>query len=168
MSMVTFKVYGEAQQKGSARGFVVKSKKTGKLRSVITTDNPGTKGWEHDIRAAAASHVPPVLWTGPVLLVVSFAMKRTKTMKAKWLPFLKAPDTDKLLRCVGDALTGVIYEDDAQVVLPVALKRYADPGEAPHALIRVRQIPSDELLKLRDYFDGAINEPASAIAGRLF
>lgn len=166
--MITFKVYGEAQQKGSARGFPIKSKKAGKLRVVITSDNPGTKGWEHDIRQAAAAHVPDVLWPGPVLLCVTFVMKRTKTMKAKWMPFLKAPDTDKLMRCVGDALTGVIYEDDAQVVLSVALKRYADPGEAPHALVRVRTIQTDELLKLRDYFDGAIHESASELAGRLF
>lgn len=35
------------------------------------------------------------------------------------------PDIDKLLRAVLDALTGVLYVDDAQVVQLAAVKRYA-------------------------------------------
>jgi len=37
-----------------------------------------------------------------------------------------APDIDKLLRAVSDALTGVGYMDDAQIVEVYASKIYAD------------------------------------------
>lgn len=35
------------------------------------------------------------------------------------------PDADKLLRAVGDALTGVVYRDDAQLTTVVVRKRWA-------------------------------------------
>ena len=39
----------------------------------------------------------------------------------------KKPDTDKLLRAVLDSLTGIGYEDDAQVVRVIAEKQYGMP-----------------------------------------
>jgi hypothetical protein len=44
---------------------------------------------------------------------------------------VKAPDLDKLARSVFDALTRVVFHDDAQVVDLVATKRYATVGEPP-------------------------------------
>lgn len=38
-----------------------------------------------------------------------------------------------------DALTEVLYLDDAQVVEVLALKRYADVDVAPHVTIRVEE-----------------------------
>ena len=40
-----------------------------------------------------------------------------------------------------DALTEVVYLDDAQVVEVLAVKRYADIGRAPHVTIRVEETP---------------------------
>ena len=37
------------------------------------------------------------------------------------------PDIDKICRACGDAFTGVLYEDDAQVVSLVARKHYGTP-----------------------------------------
>ncbi len=41
----------------------------------------------------------------------------------------RKPDTDKLIRCVLDALTGVAYKDDSQVVEAFGVKHYADHDE---------------------------------------
>jgi len=41
------------------------------------------------------------------------------------------------VRSVGDALTGVAFHDDAQVVDLVAMKRYAAPHLGPHLVVRV-------------------------------
>lgn len=50
------------------------------------------------------------------------------------------PDLDKLARAVGDALTGVCYRDDAQVVNLCAAKYYVMPSgrlSAPGVEIRL-------------------------------
>lgn len=52
-----------------------------------------------------------------------------------WWPGGK--DLDKLCRAVLDALTNVLYQDDAQVVSLGAVKRFADPGEQPGVDVRV-------------------------------
>jgi crossover junction endodeoxyribonuclease RusA len=82
---------------------------------------------------------------GPVSLSVTFMMPRpaghwTKTGKLSsratpW-PSVK-PDADKLLRAVGDALTGVLIEDDARVVNIAGSKRWCRAGEEPGALITI-------------------------------
>jgi crossover junction endodeoxyribonuclease RusA len=55
---------------------------------------------------------------------VTFHMARPKTVKRKE-PH-KRPDIDKLARAVLDALTGVAYNDDEQVVKLTASKEYSD------------------------------------------
>jgi len=49
------------------------------------------------------------------------------------------PDLDKLLRAVGDSCSGVIYDDDSQVIRTLAWKVYADNRE-PGAFIRVAEL----------------------------
>jgi Holliday junction resolvase RusA-like endonuclease len=49
------------------------------------------------------------------------------------------PDLDKLIRGVGDALTGVLYDDDSQVIRCLAWKTYADT-RLPGAFIRVNEL----------------------------
>lgn len=60
------------------------------------------------------------------------------------LPSAKSADLDKAIRAVGDAITGVIIEDDAQITTVVAQKRYADEGNPPGAWLRVT-LDSDAL-----------------------
>jgi Holliday junction resolvase RusA-like endonuclease len=146
---IRFEVVGRAQQKGSARAFVVKNKHNPeKPRAVVTSTNTNAKHWEADVRYSAALVLPDshVLWPGAVAIAVMFIMPRPKSLKDKWAPYLKAPDLDKLLRCIGDALTNVVWKDDAQVVFGVQHKRYARPGEGPRALVTVWQPTGGELL----------------------
>jgi crossover junction endodeoxyribonuclease RusA len=56
--------------------------------------------------------------------------------KATPWPSVK-PDADKLLRAVGDALTGVLIEDDARVVNIAGSKRYCVGDEPPGAIITI-------------------------------
>jgi Holliday junction resolvase RusA-like endonuclease len=145
---IRFEVVGRAQQKGSARAFVVKGKHSDKVRAVVTSTNTNAKHWEADVRYAADQVIAKdhELWTGAVAIAVMFIMPRPKSLKEKWAPYLKAPDLDKLLRCIGDALTNVVWRDDAQVVYGVQHKRYARPGEGPRALVTVWQPSGDELM----------------------
>jgi crossover junction endodeoxyribonuclease RusA len=83
------------------------------------------------------------LLTGPCRLVVVFYFPRPKShygargLKPSapgWVT--RTPDLDKLVRAVGDSLTGVCVRDDSLIVELVAMKRYAD-GEPARALVRL-------------------------------
>lgn len=81
-------------------------------------------------------------WLGAVLVTVTFVFERPKShFKADGvtltprapLDMTVPPDTDKLVRAVGDALTqSGIYKDDAQVIQWTAAKEYG-----PQALTRI-------------------------------
>jgi Holliday junction resolvase RusA-like endonuclease len=62
----------------------------------------------------------------PVVLEATFCFKRPKSCpKSRQFPVVK-PDRDKLLRAAQDALSGILYHDDAQVVGGDPRKLYAD------------------------------------------
>jgi len=68
-----------------------------------------------------------------VAIGMVFVVARPKTVKRS-LPSVK-PDLDKYVRAVMDALTGVAYADDAQVVSLYAEKVY---GAKPGVFISIR------------------------------
>jgi Holliday junction resolvase RusA-like endonuclease len=72
---------------------------------------------------------------GPVAITVTAYMLRGKTVKREY-PTV-APDADKLLRLVGDALTGVAYNDDKQIVEATVRKLYSD---VPRVYVRVEAV----------------------------
>lgn len=47
------------------------------------------------------------------------------------------PDWDNVGKLYSDALNGIAYDDDAQIVEGIVRKRYADLGEAPHVRIDI-------------------------------
>lgn len=62
---------------------------------------------------------------GAVQLTARFFLPRPKALLRRSLPHTKAPDCDKLVRALLDAITGVVYRDDSQVTSIVASKAYA-------------------------------------------
>lgn len=78
-------------------------------------------------------------WAGPVAVDLVFSIARPKghwrtgarstelRPSAPDVPTTK-PDLDKLTRAVLDALTGIVFRDDSQVVDVQATKRYGTPG----------------------------------------
>ena len=68
----------------------------------------------------------------PIQMTLVFIMSRPKTVKREF-PSV-APDLDKLIRAALDALTGVAYLDDGQVVEIHAHKIY---GSSPGLEIRL-------------------------------
>lgn len=142
MTPIKFFVPGVPVPKGSAKGFVVKDKKSGKPRAIVVQDNKEKqKPWASDISYHASKfHTGPLL-AGPVALSLQFVMPRlkghygsgkNKDVLKPGAPYwhIVKPDTDKLIRCVKDALTGVVWVDDSQVCrMDFILKVYGDrPG----------------------------------------
>ena len=127
-----FFVGGIPAPKGSARAFYVP--KLG--RAVVTAANAKTRPWEQAVRAEASiAGLRPL--DGAVRVEVTFLFARPAGhFGAKGLrpsaprEHTKKPDVDKLVRAVLDALTGVAFKDDAQVVAVEARKRYLPEGAA--------------------------------------
>lgn len=123
---ITFRVYGIPQTKGSTKAFM----RPGMKHPVITNDNTKNKAWAAIVSGEAQRHRPPTLWDGPLRLDMCFNMKKPKSLPKRRLSWpIKKPDLSKLTRSAEDALTGIIWRDDAQVVSSMQSKRYSDsPG----------------------------------------
>jgi Holliday junction resolvase RusA-like endonuclease len=141
---VSFTVYGQPTAKGSARAFVVRKKgETGAGHAVIVPDNQkNLRAWEQSIRQAAQRYAGGFfLGEGtPVEIEFWFYFTRPKSKK-RGTPMVVKPDFDKLARAVADAITAVLFKDDAQVTDAGIHKRYLDEGYQgpPHVKVVVRR-----------------------------
>ena len=98
------------------------------------------KPWRNDVRSAAHEAMQgesPLL--GPVQVRMTFVFPRPKShygtgknagvLKTRApLHRTSAPDLDKLIRAVGDAMTGVVLRDDAQIC---SIEAHKVNGEIP-------------------------------------
>lgn len=142
MDSVSFRVIGTPAPKGSWRAFVRGA------RAVMVADNRKTAPWCDAVADAAhvamgnraAFHDTPL-----VVALIFFAARPaghlTKSgglrKNAPVRPWRK-PDVDKMARSTLDAMTGVVFDDDARVVSLVCDKWFADGDEQPGAHITVR------------------------------
>jgi crossover junction endodeoxyribonuclease RusA len=116
-----FRVRGVPVAKGSMRALMIRG------RPALTSTARNLKEWENVIRFQVQE------WQGaplecPVTLMLAFNLPRPKSLPKRAWAYAKPtkrPDLDKLVRAVIDALTGVVYRDDAQVTTIAASKHYA-------------------------------------------
>lgn len=100
-------------------------------RGILVESSKALGPWRDRV-AMFATASNPTLLTGPVRVDADFVMTRpVSTPKHRTPAAVKRPDLDKLLRGVLDALTGVTWADDSQVVEVFATKRLAAIGETP-------------------------------------
>lgn len=100
-------------------------------RGILIESSKRVGPWRAVVALTVGEHTTHVL-DGPVRLDLRFVMPRPKaTPKRSTPPAVKKPDLDKLVRAVLDAITGVTYRDDSQVVALSASKRLAELGETP-------------------------------------
>lgn len=138
----SFTVFGKQESGGSKKG----GYNPNTDRVVIRDDNDNAKGWKLQVGMVAGVLMrgrDP--YSGPLGLYVTFYRERPKghfgvhgvKPSAPKFPVTK-PDTTKLLRPFEDALTGIIWGDDAQIVTQHAEKRYCATGEEPRVEVEVR------------------------------
>lgn len=149
MTSYGFRVYGIPAPQGSKIPGV--SSKTGKM-FVREQSGKNLTTWREEVKQAALTargidHGTPIpTLTGAITLRIQFYMPRpaSVTMKKRPLPIV-APDLDKLVRGVGDALKAAgVYKDDAQVCAIHATKVYGtDEAQAsPGAWIVISEVPT--------------------------
>lgn len=111
--------------------------------------NKKLPGWRNDMRLAGFQEMrgkAPL--SGPVHVEALFTFPRPKhhfgtgrnadALKAsapKWKD--STPDLDKLVRALGDSLSGVVIRDDAQIAALTVTKSY---GQTPGVLVEVRPL----------------------------
>src|SRR5262245_16827506 len=148
---VEFTVLGEPISQGSLRSL-------GAGRPTIASNRDRLDPWRQAVAAAAqkamtfrgddgtSGYLPPL--TGPLELRATFVFARPKShyrtgrhageLKASAPAFCATrPDLDKLLRAIGDALTGIVWRDDAQVAAIVRAEKHYG---APCARIAVEEL----------------------------
>lgn len=142
--IVRFDVAGIAQPKGSTRAYMP----PGARFPVVTSDNPRARAWQDAIGWTARTVLDGVPFTGAVAIAVTFSLPRPRSLPRAIVHPTKKPDVDKLARCTLDALTGIAYADDSQVIDLDVHKRYTPTGSAPRASITITQAADPELAPL--------------------
>lgn len=130
-------VYGKPIPKGS---FVYSEKKN----TVFYAKQKELNAWDLQIRKVFASRLgsseQPIYKEGAVSIVLQFGLLKPKSAKREH-PSVR-PDIDKLSRAVLDALHGIVFKDDGQVVRLTAEKFYVtQPEEQGVTIIHNRYYP---------------------------
>lgn len=123
--MIKFTIEGEAVAQARPRF----NRHTGRAY-----DTQKSKSWKERVYFSALPHKPKELLTGPVYLHVNIhrsipkswsKKKRAAATNLEVLPTSK-PDLSNILKGIEDALNGVIWRDDSQVVGLKMSKAYTD------------------------------------------
>lgn len=147
---VLFFVPGVPQPGGSKKGFAIKNKATGKTHVNIVEDAKKNAPWRAKVALAASHLFEDGPLTGPLKVSFKFVMPRPKSHygTGRKIDQLKAdapeyptgkPDRTKLMRSTEDALTGIAWVDDAQIVAGPVYKAYAT-DRRPGCWISIQQI----------------------------
>lgn len=135
---VEFIVLGEPIPQGSMKGFPIR-RGNGSIGVSLTSANSKMKPWRQEVALTAIQNwnAPPS--DKPIKLALTFILTRKKSVKRTY-PTVK-PDIDKLTRAIMDALTGVVYVDDGQVVMVVSEKQYSyvSPPQVKIQVLEVSQ-----------------------------
>ena len=124
-----FTIFGIPQPQGSTRAFIPR----GWTRPVITTDNTKLKPWRQELAHTAMVAMREcgakmAVRGVPISITLTFYFEKPKSEKKSAQHKVTKPDLDKLLRAVLDALTGIAYQDDAQVCECRVRKIFGSPA----------------------------------------
>jgi Holliday junction resolvase RusA-like endonuclease len=136
--MITFTVYGEPVAQGRPKFTTI----SGHAKAY---DPEKSANYKSIVRYAASKVRPEKPLEGPLQLTViayksipkSFSnKKRNLAIDGEIKPITK-PDIDNVIKGIKDALKGVIWNDDSQVVELLGVKRYSD---VPRVEINIKAV----------------------------
>ena len=135
MAAKSFVIKGHARPKGSWNAIHVK----GKIR-FVPTSTPAAQWFKYIGEEVKRLWKLKKLWEGPILVDLVFLLPRPKSNLNEWPTTRGTGDIDKLTRAILDAMTGVVYVDDVQVVQTTELKVWQQDGEQPEVRVKVKQL----------------------------
>lgn len=133
--VLAFRVHGSPQPAGSKKAFVHPA--TGHAQ--VVDANSKARPWKERVAQVAGETYSGPLLDGPLVARFTFFTPRPRghfgtgrnagTLKPSAPAFpTTRPDALKLARAVEDALTGVVWRDDALIVEEHLYKRYGNAG----------------------------------------
>lgn len=136
-TVVRFTVYGTASPAGSKTSGV---KKDG--GRFVRDSNPASAAWKGEVKAVAGKLMERAdggMLLGPLTMSLEFYRARpgnhyksdgkTLSKKGEETPYpISRPDSTKLTRGVEDAMTGIVYRDDSQIVQQIIKKWWGTPA----------------------------------------
>jgi Holliday junction resolvase RusA-like endonuclease len=125
--MIAFTIHGEATAKGRPKF----STRGGFARAYTPKK---TQDAEYNFQAQAVQYKPSSPLTGPLVLTLKFYRAKGIPSTKKGLESalrgdirpIKKPDIDNLSKLVMDAMNGIFWKDDAQVVEKHSYKHYSE------------------------------------------
>ena len=120
MTVITFTISGTAIPKARPRATKIGN------RAIMYTPAK-TKEFENYVKLVASQHAPKELLTSALEVRLSFLFQRPKSLPKKIRHHTKKPDIDNLAKSVLDAMEGIIYVNDAQVISLRVTKEYGIP-----------------------------------------
>jgi crossover junction endodeoxyribonuclease RusA len=134
MTQIEFSVLGQPQTAGSKKGFYQPKLK----RVIITDDNRKSRSWKEQVASAANQVFKGPLLREALTMRLTFYRVRPKGhfksdggLGRQGIASIgpsTRPDLLKLARAVEDALKGVVYVDDAQIIDERLFKRWGEPA----------------------------------------
>lgn len=151
--MIAFVVLGDPVPQGSMVAFMPR----GARRPLMHADNGAElKRWRKTIAKSASVALAGESPAGkevPLMISATFVLPRVRVVKGetgrkelRWKnsDCVNKPDLDKLVRALLDGMTGVVFDDDQQVVEIYARKRFGDEfaevSDAPRVEVRVVEV----------------------------
>lgn len=144
---IAFTVFGEAKPAGSKQAMPIYRKgqngrqlvtrPNGSPVIAVVDDNPKSKDWKQQVAHAAREAYRGELLDCPLRVSFLFYRPRPKghfgatglNKKGREAPSpTTKPDVLKLARGVEDALTGVVWRDDSQIVAEMLVKDWGEPA----------------------------------------
>lgn len=149
-----FFVPGTPVPQGSKNAIPIRNRKTRQIIKINQVESaPDLKPWRGTVTLAAQaamaqaglSVLPPKTQVSVECVFVFKRLAGAPKREIARTPMVVAPDVDKCLRAILDALTGPCYPDDGAVTRTVAVKCRAAPGEMTGVHIRVDRLPERTL-----------------------
>jgi len=137
--MIRFVVLGHPATQGSK---VAGVRKDG--RRFVRDSNKSLPGWRQLVATVAQQYAPAEPYQGAISLELDFFLPVPKSApKRRRLAAIRRPDSIKMARAVEDALTGIFWRDDSQIVRHVITKHLA--YSAPVGChIWIEELPASE------------------------
>jgi len=126
------------------RGFVLPGKDGKKPRAILTSDNTKMKPYRQQVGWAALKARADAGYSSLLLrkhvavgVEMKFYFEKPPSVSKKRVHLVVKPDVDKTARCCFDAMTGIMFADDAQIVQMVVSKEYGLPERTEITVINL-------------------------------
>ena len=129
------RIYGLPVAQGRPRAAKLPS---GQIR---VYDPQKSRDWKRTVMAQVLAVKPERLLAGALAGEMDFYLPRPKSAPKRVVYPVVRPDCTNLVKGTEDALKGIVFADDSQIVSLRVAKHYASDGTTPGVYVRLEELP---------------------------